>query len=190
MNTPRESKVFEEYCGELKKKLEKIGRNVQRVDMVFEVYREDSFKSQTRESRGKGLRVAVRKNTPIPKDFQKFLREDDNKSELFQMLTDSFVTIQDFVVVSTKLEHVLSNGLQDLQELDPSNHEEADTRIFVHLKDGCFRGYRKLMIITVDTDVVVIALYHFFSFNIDELWIEFGVGKNGRYSTYYIYINK
>ena len=61
--------------------------------------------------------------------------------------------------------------------MSSSNHEEADTRIFVHIKDGCSRGIKKIMIITVDIDVVVIALYHFFSLDVDELWIEFGVGK-------------
>ena len=35
--------------------------------------------------------------------------------------------------------------------------------------------------ITVDTDVVVIVLQHFFTLNLEELWIEFGVDKYRRY---------
>ena len=181
MNSPRESSSFKDYCEELKKKVKKIGDNVERVDMIFDVYRENSLKSHTRESRGKGLRISIRKNTPIPKDFQKFLRDDDNKNELFQMLADSFLDVQNLIVVSTKSEKAVSNVLTDLRQVDGSNHEEADTRMFVHVKDGCSRGYRNLTIVTVDTDVVVIALFHYFSFDLDKLWIEFGVGKNKRY---------
>jgi len=84
------------------------------------------------------------------------------------------------VIVSTKLNHVVSNLMTSLDQMDPCNHEEADTRMFVHIKDGYRRGYQKMMIVTVDTDVVIIALYHFFSLNIEELWIEFGTGKYRR----------
>jgi hypothetical protein len=42
-------------------------------------------------------------------------------------------------------------------------------------------GYQKVSIVTVDTDVVVISLYHFFSLNLEELWIEFGVEKYRKY---------
>jgi len=112
--------------------------------------------------------VSVRKETPIPKDFQKFLRNDKNKTELFQLLADSMCEIPHPVIVSTKLNHVVSNLMTSLDQMDPCNHEEADTRMFVHIKDG------------VDTDVVIIALYHFFSLNIEELWIEFGTGKYRR----------
>ena len=113
MNSPRESSSFKDYCEELKKKVKKIGDNVERVDMVFDVYRENSLKSHTRESCGKGLRISIRKNTPIPKDFQKFLRDDDNKNELFQMLADSFLDVQNLIVVSTK-----SANQKQIPELD------------------------------------------------------------------------
>jgi len=83
INSPRNSKTFGEYCKELESKVLKIGAGACRLDFVFDVYKKNSLKSQTRESRGKGTRVSVRKETPIPKDFQKFLRNDKNKTELF-----------------------------------------------------------------------------------------------------------
>ena len=57
--------------------------------------------------------------------------------------------------------------------LQPYNKEEADGRIFLHV--------RKITIITADTDVVVIACYIFFDLDVDELWIEYGIGKNSRF---------
>ncbi len=62
-----------------------------------------------------------------------------------------------------------------------SNHEEADTRILLHVLDGARTGMRKICIVTVDTDVAVIALRHFWTLNLDELWVKFGVGKYRRY---------
>ena len=61
------------------------------------------------------------------------------------------------------------------------NHEEADTRLFLHAKDASNKGIKKVTIVTVDTDVVIIALYHYFDINLEELWIEIGVGKNKRW---------
>ena len=44
-----------------------------------------------------------------------------------------------------------------------SDHEEADTRIVLHVHDSLERGSRKIMIRTVDTDVIVILIGHFYS---------------------------
>ena len=66
-----------------------------------------------------------------------------------------------------------------------SNHEEADTRICVHLNDALEKGARKVLIRTVDTDVIVILAGIFFELqsrysNLD-IWLAFGTGKNFRY---------
>ena len=42
-------------------------------------------------------------------------------------------------------------------------------------------GIKKVMISTVDTDVVVIAVASFLKMNLDELWVSIGVGKSLRY---------
>ena len=61
-----------------------------------------------------------------------------------------------------------------------SDHEEADTRIVLHVYDSLERGSRKIMIRTVDTDVIVILIGHFYSI-VDhypdaDLWVAFGTG--------------
>ena len=80
MHPPRSSKLIGEYCDELKQKVEKLAKGVQRLDMVFDVYREKRLKTQTRDARGKGIRVAVRKETLMPKDFHSFIRNCMNKT--------------------------------------------------------------------------------------------------------------
>ena len=75
------------------------------------------------------------------------------------------------IVVAAVSEDVVTNqpSLNSLHnQLSPCNHEEADTRLILHVLNGSFCGFKKISIVTVDTDL-------------DELWIEFGVGKNKRY---------
>ena len=46
--------------------------DVQRVDMVFDAYLEDSLKAATRRKRGKGIRRRVEGNKQVPSNWQEF----------------------------------------------------------------------------------------------------------------------
>ena len=39
-----------------------------------------------------------------------------------------------------------------------ANHEEADTRILLHIRDACNQGYARLVIECRDTDVLLLLL--------------------------------
>ena len=52
----------------------------QRLHIVWDVYRPDSLKKETRDSKGKGIRRKVTDQTPVPINWQGFLRVDDNKT--------------------------------------------------------------------------------------------------------------
>ena len=69
----------------------------------------------------------------------------------------------------------------DLSQLSPCSHEEADTRIFVHVADAVRQGCLKVSVRTVDTDVVVIAVTAFNKIHPEELWLAFGTGDSFRY---------
>ena len=65
--------------------------------------------------------------------------------------------------VSTEKEvcdqHVLCTRVnQDVSALAPCSHDEADIRIMLHAIDATHKGFRKIMIRTVDTDVLVLAV--------------------------------
>ncbi len=65
--------------------------------------------------------------------------------------------------------------------VSPCDHEEADSRLLVHVKDAVSKVHSKILVRTVDTDVVIITLGLFNSFRgLEELWIAFGVGKHFR----------
>ena len=69
----------------------------------------------------------------------------------------------------------------DLTGLVPCSHEEADTRLFLHVADAVKNGYRKLLVRTVGTDSVVVAIPTLIRTKPDELWVEFGTGGHFRF---------
>ena len=78
---------------------------------------------------------------------------------------------------------MLCNGSDHM--MADSDHEEADTRILLHVNDALQRGANKIIIRTVDTDVIIILIGQFHNI-IDQypnaaLWVAFGTGKYFRY---------
>ena len=65
------------------------------------------------------------------------------------------------------------------------NHEEADTRVVVHVLHALMQGGKTIQVRTVDTDVVVILAGTFHDLIASQLladiWVAFGMGKNFRF---------
>ena len=109
-----------------------------------------------------------------------FLRDDNNKKELFEFLSNTVthhIYPEGKLVVITSEYKVKSN--QNFQ-MPTCTHEEADTRIMVHLMHAIERGFKNFSIRTVDSDVMIILLGKFseISDKIDDIWVTFGSGKN------------
>ena len=126
---------------------------VTRVDIIWDVYIPDSLKSTARENRGKGVRRRVAAANSIPGNWQEFLRVDENKTELFNFLAHEVVEN-----LSTEKEVFSTCG-----------------------KDAAEKGHRRIMLRTVDSDVVVLAVSTVVSMENTELWIAFGTVKHLRY---------
>lgn len=160
-------------------------RHVKRIDVVFDEYLDNSLKRFTRTKRGKGVRRRVEASTLVPiKGWQEFLRVDGNKKELFSIIAEH-VSLVEFdqgkEVFITKGPQVLSSPLScSTANLTPSNHEEADTRMLVHVTDAASSGHRRIAIRSVDTDVVVICIGSFYLLPQIELWVIFGTGEHLR----------
>ena len=159
-----------------------------RVDAVWDRYPETSLKNQTRTKRigtVKERRIRASNNVPIPKgkEWQNFLKVSENKDELFKYLSDELISAthsSDYHFVSTKGELVVSNKPLDLSRISNSDHEEADSRMILHLFDAAIEGHEKAYIRT-DSDVVVLCIHHFPNLKqlgINELWVGFGKGKS------------
>ena len=153
-----------------------------RVDVIWDVYMPETLK--TREKRGKGVRRRVLPTTVIPKNWKDFLRVDENKKELFLFLSHQVTrsTEEGKVIFATDEERVLcSIADADVSKLVPCSHEEADTRLLLHVADAVQGGCRKVCVRTVDTDVIVLAIAHFDRIKPDELWVALGAGSHFRY---------
>ena len=158
--------------------------SVKRVDVVWDRYLSNSLKDCTRRKRGNGSRRRVQPDTKIPGNWAAFLRVDENKVELFHFLAKQLITISNVrgQVVTTKDESVLfNNERHDITNLAPCGHEEADTRLLLHVADAANQGFTKVVVRTVDTDVVVISVATFHQIQLSELWVAFGTGKHFRY---------
>ena len=153
--------------------------DVQRVDMVFDEYGKDSLKAATRSKRGKCIRRHVEGNKQVPSNWQEVLRIDENKSELFHLISDRIVD-EEFPgqVIATRGDEVLSSAPCDLARLMSCTPEEADTRMFVHATDGAEHGMNKILLRTVDTDVVVIGISMAQKIGCACLWFAFGTGPS------------
>jgi len=62
-------------------------QDIPRLDVVWDTYIPDSLKASTRDKRGKGTRRKVAGQTKLPKNWMEFLRDSENKKELFAFLS-------------------------------------------------------------------------------------------------------
>ena len=160
-----------------------ILRDVVRVDVVWDIYKENSLKTQTRQDRGSGNHIRVDNTTKIPANWKNFLRCDANKDNFFKLLASA---IQEFEppaqkqVISTHGPNAVSSPITDMSGLF-CTQEEADTRLLFHASHSFHHGYNKVMVHATDTDVVVIAVAVSRIFQNCEVWVAFGHGNKLRY---------
>ena len=75
------SKTFDEYAKEvILPYIEYNAHRQSRIDVVFNMYFDDSLKGETRKKRGSGARSKVTENSRPPKSWNTFLRCDENKT--------------------------------------------------------------------------------------------------------------
>ena len=184
--TPRNCRTFAEYASKIF--LPFIQRTLtmcDRLDLVWDVYHQDSLKSDARTKRGTGARRRVAPGNTVPRKWSEFLKNSMNKTELFQFLSDMTVSleVQELIVVTLGTRALTNKEESDVavNEISPCTHEEADTRLLLHTANAVRHGSQKISIRTVDTDVVVLATAHFATIKPQELWIDFGTGKTRRF---------
>ncbi|RXN30245.1 Venom prothrombin activator pseutarin-C non-catalytic subunit [Labeo rohita] len=184
--SPKTSKTFEEYAvQDVVPKIQAYSSKYERTDIIFDVYWTSSLKAETRSNRGKGGRRRVTDKTKLPPNWKSFLRDNENKTELFGFLAEKIVTLcPDNVVVVTKGEQALSNKPISLEGLSPCNHEEADSRIFTHALHATKQQIKSVLIKACDTDILVVAVNVFATLQdagLEKIWIEFGQGQSIRW---------
>ena len=110
-------------------------QSVRRLDIVWDVYLADSLKARTRSKRGQGQRRKVLPLAPLPSTWKSFLKNDENKSDLFCFLSKEIERspVSRKILVSTCGKSMVSSSTEvDLNHMSGCTHEEADTRVFLH----------------------------------------------------------
>ena len=109
---------------------------------------------------------------------------DENKTELNALIAD--ITVERcrdinttvVAITTTRGEIVVSNHLIEKANLEPCYREEADDRMLLHAKELSRLGFRKLTVVSVDS---------YWHVDVDELWVEFGLGKDRKWLPIHIY---
>nr|KAG5708605.1 hypothetical protein BaRGS_033026 [Batillaria attramentaria] len=184
MLSPKFAKNFQQYVDLIfLPYIQRQFETTSRVDIVWDVYKADSLKASARERRGCGFKRMVVPSAQLPGNWKGFLRDNDNKTQLFEFLAKSLAEKsydEGKKLVTTIGDKVLCCPTEAKDDLRPCSHEEADTRVILHAADCARSGLHKVLIRTTDTDVLVMAIAHFHKMAATELWIAFGCGKNFR----------
>lgn len=109
--------------------------DTQRLDIEWDTYISYSLKESTRQKRGQGVRRKVSGQTKLPGNWGNFLHDPMNKKELFAFLTfntEEFDCSPDKSLYITSEQAASSFGSSST--MSSCNHEEADTRIVVHIQ--------------------------------------------------------
>lgn len=175
--------TFEEYSHTFDMQIDEFAQRHSRVDVIFDQYKPNSLKAHARKKRGTGQRMKVTNNGHVPTNWKAFLRDNENKTELFSMLAKSIYNIDNGVVYATINNSSVCNKIA--RNSITCNHEEADTRIFIHLKHAIEMDLVKTTcILSNDSDIVIIAVSYFDHFKLlglEKLWVSFGPGKRRRW---------
>ena len=130
---------------------------------------------------GKRRKVAL--NVKIPGNWKEFLSCSQNKTEFFPMISEHMVATADLpprkVLFATVRDECASTDKEaDLDVISPCSHEEADTRMFLHMFSAALSGHKKILIQANDTDVMVLGMRAFALKMgvIEELWITYSAG--------------
>ena len=135
----------------------KAGSEYQRIDVVFDMYREETIKCATRTRRSKTTRSIRRliegRDVPLPSNLKNYLSFADNKAFLAPKKKEIVVTggfMEELEVRSSK-------GRTDVNALR-SIHEEADARLVLHAVHSQFKT---VVVSSRDTDVCLLLVSHY-----------------------------
>ena len=129
---PLATETFFEYSKSLTIKIEKRTEIQFRVDIILYQYNDESLKSPTRNIRGDGKRCKLTPNGKVPKNWKCFLRNSKNKTDLIEFLAKSIYYVEKGIAYATVANNSICNKI--IRRPIECTHEEADTRLFGHLK--------------------------------------------------------
>eukprot|EP00795_Rhopilema_esculentum_P002441 gene2440-biopygen11452 len=145
-----------------------MGKRYQRIDVVFDRYRQLSIKTSTRLRRKKTSRPVRRVKesglVPLPKFWSNFLALPENKADLARFLSEELLRQatedKEIVTAGGFINELLAQSSKyytDTLSLS-ADHEEADTRLALHAINATCNT---VVVAARDADVLIILVSHF-----------------------------
>ena len=167
-----------------------LGKQSDTINLVFDVYRDESIKNAERIRRGEGNLVFQNLISSQPvKQWNTFLMSSKNKRELINFFVDEWksgaaeITGSKILYVAFEEKCLRFYGSNHTEERDLfSNQEEADSRMLLHIKyesDNDNAERKKFVIHTPDTDVLIISLGNLHNIN-GDIFMRTGTGDRSR----------
>ena len=129
------------------------------VVVVWDTYIQDSLKEPTRERRAKGVRRKVASANKIPRNWKEFLFDLNNKTKQYSFLSEKIESTHrpnsKEIYITSGSEVNVKGGDRILPYCD---HEEANTRLLVHIADALENECNSCLVRTVDYDVLAILI--------------------------------
>lgn len=144
------------------------GGQSNRVDVVFDTYRENSIKNSERLLRGEeiGHQLQGITGTQIVRQWRRFLTKVNNKNTLISFIVSEWMKtgyrarLHHKVLYATaneKCYRITAEGSREVQALT-CHQEEADGRLLLHAAHASEEGHGGVIICSEDTDVFIMAL--------------------------------
>ena len=157
--------TYNQFADDLLKLVVAKSCRSKQMDVVFDVYRENSIKNAERGNRSTGqIQFNVIVGSTKITQWGTFLSKNKNKSQLIRFLVSRWKSqcsaIREsklYVSFDEECVCIQSNGLCEPVEALGCNHEKADTRILLHANHLC-QSTENVVIHTPDTDVLLIAI--------------------------------
>ena len=174
-----------------------------RCDYVFDIYTDAPSVKDQEHARRHTVRPVelsqIRPDSPLP-DMDTFWPAQSNKMLLQQLIYQHVSTASKSKAHTTVLGQLSAQGdtwpcvsIND-RTITPQTDlhyqlEEADLRLVLHVLNCTKSGYRKCVVLSNDTDVMVALLYHFAHMKaagLDELWVKAGRGTTSRFTPLHV----
>lgn len=173
--------------------------STEEIHIILDSYLEKSIKESERirraSSTGNMDLVSICSETPVPVQLDKFWASSTNKQNLQNLarteakiysaqigtpIVVSGVIVNGEVVPAQRFANGEAHSLTELKNFI----EEADYRLVPHVNWTAQHNTKRVVLLSNDTDVIVIMLRYFETFKsngLSELWIHFGTGEKRRF---------
>ena len=191
--------TFGELCASVIKITHCHASVSKRVDYVFDAYCEGTIKDSERKRRSHVQPIELSKidsSTKLPVEMEKFWPSSKNKLNLEIILHKEIIETSNKYVRDQEVVAGFIPGENAVECISISNrnmrpypelnlyYEEADALILHHVVHLLRCGFQNILVLSADTDVLVILLHFFFvlqELGLKELWVRSGIRESVRH---------